>query len=131
MIDLLIAALICVPANCAVMEAWHHGEIFAGLRARVEAKSGFLAELLSCPFCFSHWTPLPLLTLLLWHDFDVCRLAALIPLSFAVTRMSNILNDVLHSRCRTPRVDAGLQDEVNELNLVAQVKGDSDGHAGA
>ena len=100
--DMLAAVVIASFANCAAIEAFHHGEIFARLRAWLETRKGFLPELMSCPFCLSYWTPLPLLLLCLWHDLTFYQLPALVPLSFAVTRMSNLLNDALHTWCPFP-----------------------------
>lgn len=127
MLNFLVMAALCVPANWAVIEAIHHGEIFASLRAWLEAKQGFLPELLTCPFCLSYWTPLPLLLLCLWHDLTIYQLPTLIPLSFAVTRMSNLLNDVLHKWCRTPRVEKDLQSNLDSLDLLAQGGNHGDG----
>jgi hypothetical protein len=118
--EFLIAAVIATFANCAVIEAVHHGEIFARVRAWFEAREGFLSELVGCPFCFSYWTSLPLLLLCLWHVLTLYQLPALIPLALAVTRMSNLLNDVLHAWCRTPRVAEEIQNEIASLDLLTQ-----------
>lgn len=118
--ELLIAAVIVTLANCSVIEAARHGEIFARFRAWLEVKEGFFPSLLLCPFCLSYWTPAVLLLLLLWRDLHGYQFLALIPLSFAVTRMSNLLNDVLHDKCRTPRVEKELQNELDKLDNFTQ-----------
>lgn len=123
--ELLSAVVIVAFANCSVIEAIHHGEVFARLRAWFETKEGFLPSLLLCPFCLSYWPPTVLLLLLLWHELYGYQFLALIPLSFAVTRMSNLLNDGLHNWCRTPRVTKELQNEIANLDILTQ--GGSDG----
>lgn len=118
--ECLIAAVIVAFANCAVIEAARHGEIFARFRSWFETKEGFFPALFLCPFCLSYWTPYVLLVLLLWQDLHGYQFLALIPLSFAVTRLSNLLNDVLYKHCRTPRVEKDLQSDVDSLDLLAQ-----------
>ena len=116
---LLVASL----SNWAVIEAYHHGSIFERFRAWVEAHDGFFAELLSCPYCLSHWTALPLtvLSMLALCDLTWNNLALLPVLVFAVTRLSNLWNDLGRPICRTPnRHD--VSQELGELARIAEGK---------
>jgi hypothetical protein len=116
--DLTVAAL----ATWQAVEVWHHGSLFAGWRAWVEAKDGWLAELTLCPFCFSVWTAAAVL-LALWPDRPEGALdtsagvalgvvlwtaARLFVYALAVSRLANVANDLTHARCRTPRPGDGL-----------------------
>jgi hypothetical protein len=50
------AWLILVFAISAAGDSWHWGSIFSNWRAWVEAhRPVWWSELLSCPFCLSHW----------------------------------------------------------------------------
>jgi hypothetical protein len=124
-----IATIVATSAlfNWAAVEAWHHGSIFAKPRAWLEAHDPALwVELLQCPFCLSHWTALlPTLALMTYDDLHRpwWQWLALPVLSLAATRLSNVLNDVLHAYCRTVKpVDVG--EEMTELAGIAE---DTDG----
>jgi hypothetical protein len=103
---LVLLLSIAALANWAAIEAWHHGSIFANLRGWLEARGGFLSELLLCPYCLSHWTALPLLCmlglLLVGLEVQPHQLISLPVLSLAVTRLSNLMNDLNRGICRTP-----------------------------
>lgn len=121
-----------VVANWQLVETIHHGEIFAGMRARFEARGGLLAELVGCPYCLSHWTAA------LVTGVSVGSLISnpgsidwwLVPLFWlAVIRLSNLANDCAHAVCRTPRLEKELAREVESLNGTA-VAGESSSTAG-
>lgn len=126
--------VVCALANWQMVETWHHGSIFASARARVEMYQGsFWADLLSCPFCLSHWTAGGLTILAMALAQQVCAAPfawfLLTPaLSLAVTRLSNLCNDLTHDKCRTPRVERGLAeafDEVAKGNYGDTIGGDT------
>ena len=126
MIDILIVVFLAALSNWAVIETWRHGEIFERLRAWLQAHDpSFLQMLLTCPYCLSHWTAFPILVSLMVCAVDPIqpwyRYLALIPLSLASTRLSNALNDTLHSWCRTPRPPA-LEGELSELQMIIDME---------
>jgi hypothetical protein len=96
---MITAFVLAALANWQMVETFHHGSLFEGVRARLEAKPGLLSDLMLCPFCLSHWTGV-VVTSLAW-----------VPLQFplwwapifwlAVVRVSNVLNDLGHDRWRT------------------------------
>jgi hypothetical protein len=61
LVDLTLLALACG----ATVDLWLNGSIFASWRARVEARGGWLGELLGCSFCLNYHVPL-WTTWLLW-----------------------------------------------------------------
>jgi len=99
--------LIWVLAVTQMVEIWHHSVLMARLRAEIETRPGFIADLASCPFCLSVWVSLYVVGS--WFLALLCdepwRSLLLLPiLALAVSRGANLLNDVTHSRCRTPRI---------------------------
>ena len=119
---LLLFPLACL-ANWQAVETLHHGDIFADLRARLESSDSFFARLFLCPFCLSHWTSF-IISFILFISYylsapsawPVCPIHLVYWLS--VTRMSNVLNDLGHSRWRTPK-HLNLEEEMAALGEVS------------
>ena len=95
-----------VLANWQVIETFHHGSLFEQLRARLESRRDRISELAGCPFCLSHWTGLALAALSFIYSTWGCPLQ---PIWFvfpayvlSVVRVSQWLNDVTATYCRTP-----------------------------
>lgn len=99
--------LAVVLASGAIIQAWHHGSIFANWRAYLQAvqdvtdpetlKGRFL-ELVMCPFCKSYHAPLYLFLLLLAGDWIGGTIGAgvrIVIYSFAATRLGNIVDGLL------------------------------------
>lgn len=101
MITLVIAAL----AVWQAVEVWHHGAIFASVRARLEVWDTFFSRLLHCPFCLSLWVAwaavLP--PLLVPSGSGPWWAWRLFVYGLAVSRLANLANDLMHTWCRTPR----------------------------
>ena len=101
-----------VFATGAVIEVWHRGSIFAGIRARAQAMQdttdpdtleGKGLELLLCPFCKSYHVPFYLLTAILLGDrcgATIGTVARLMVYSLAATRLSNLIDGFLPGRMR-------------------------------
>ena len=96
--DLLILGL----CTWQIVETWHHGSIFAGRRAELEVTDGFVASLLTCMFCLSHWVA-GLTTgwylgvrLLAWQRGpEWLSLVLCLPVyAFAVTRLAQLGHDM-------------------------------------
>jgi hypothetical protein len=103
-VDLVIYAL----AVWQTVEVIHHSELFAGLRLWADLESQdnfadtgpFVGRAIGCPFCLAHWVAIgysvllctPLGGLVSWWTWVL-----------AVVRLSNIGNDLIGDRCRTPR----------------------------
>ena len=107
-IDVVVAAL----ATWQAIEIWHHGAIFAVVRARLECVTNRLAYLLLCPFCLSVYVALIMWLLVATSRvmlFNGCwftsELLILVPAALSISRLANLLNDAFHSVCRTPRED--------------------------
>ncbi len=118
LLGLIIAWPLAVLATWQTVETWHHGSLFDSWRAYYEARSGFLSDLLLCPFCFSHWAAL-VHTFILFPALDVANdphLLVLLPIYWlSVTRGSNLCNDICHSFTRTPRLDQAAIENLEEL----------------
>jgi len=109
--DLLVLGL----ATNYMLEAWRHGRIFVVLRARWQARSGFVADLLNCSFCLSPYAAL--LCAAVWYlgagflPYPWLIAARLPVLALAVARLANLINDVAHRYCRTPNRESETSDE--------------------
>ena len=104
MFDVFVAVL----ATWQIIEIWHHSLLFAGLRSRVELWGNKLGELLGCPFCLSPWVALLSVSVLLlprWLEINGGHVNTLrlVWYAFAVARLANLSNDLLHEKCRTPK----------------------------
>lgn len=101
-----------VLATGAVIEVWHRGSIFAGLRAYAQALQdttdpdtlkGKWLELVLCPFCKSYHVPFYLLGAILLGDACGATIGIVVRLvvySLAATRLSNLLDGFLPPRMR-------------------------------
>lgn len=101
-----------VLATGAVLDVWHKGSIFAGLRAKAQALQdvtdpeslkGLALELLMCPFCKSYHLPLYMLAALLLGDYLGATIGAgvrLVVYALAATRLVNLLDGLLPPRLR-------------------------------
>lgn len=101
-IDLVVLAL----AVWHAVEVYHHGSIFANLRDWFQTRVwDWLAMLTGCMFCLSFWISLVLtvwwLLATYWPDLMVGLRSPIYML--AVCRLANLLNDLTHPWCRTPR----------------------------
>lgn len=104
--------LAVVLASGAIIEVWHKGSIFAGLRAHAQALQdvtdpdslkGRLLELLMCPFCKSYHVPFYLVLALLLGSWSGATIEAVVRLcvySLAATRLANLLDGFLPPRMR-------------------------------
>jgi hypothetical protein len=93
-------------ANWGAVETWHHGSLFSRARAWLEVRTGLCSELMLCPYCLSHWTAM-LVSAVLAAGFDIAvfhdnRVVLLAPVALAITRLSNLSNDLCRRWCRTP-----------------------------
>ena len=108
----IVDLLLCSLAIWGFVEAVHHGSIFDRLRGWLEAREGFIADAVSCPYCFSHWVGMIVAVLAVASHLReyglieiVCIPPYLVLLWIASVRLANTFNDVTHSLCRTPRED--------------------------
>jgi hypothetical protein len=85
--------LIIALANWQAVETFKHGSIFEKPRAWLEARGGFISDLLLCAFCLSHWTGLLLVVL---HLYDINTPAYVL----SAIRVSQLLHDLFHSKNR-------------------------------
>ena len=90
---------VLVLATNHVIEVYHHGSIFSGIRARFEARNDLLSELMTCMFCLSLWIGAGLAAYYLCLANTYMRLPVY---ALAVTRGANLLNDLTHRWHRTP-----------------------------
>lgn len=104
--------LAVVLASGAIIEVWHKGSIFAGLRARAQALQdvtdpeslkGRALELLMCPFCKSYHVPFYLILSVLlgsWFNATIGTAVLVFVYSLAATRLANLLDGLLPPRMR-------------------------------
>lgn len=117
---MLVTVTVGALAVWEIVEVWHHGEIFATARSKVETwgesestVKRFLCGALTCPFCLSVWVGMVTsITLTLLPD-TLPVFAGL-----ALARAANALNDLTHAYSRTPKnvFDAGKTDSAAPVN---------------
>lgn len=95
--ELIILAL----ATNLVVETIHHGSIFSNLRLWAEVRGGKLGELISCPYCLSHWAGF--VVVILWFLGFYFLPARLVVMSFAATRTANLINDLMKRYVRNQK----------------------------
>ncbi len=95
-------------------------EIFAGVRAWLEATDTLPGRAIGCAFCWSHWASAAVLALwgihhvIMWFA-GVDLIAWPTVMLLAVVRGANLLHDLTRKYDRTPRHDdLGLQDLIEE-----------------
>jgi energy-converting hydrogenase Eha subunit G len=100
-LDLVVLSL----AVCHVVEVFHHSHLLADLRASLEVSDwAWLREVSSCMFCFSLWVSGFLILWWLFAAWSDCAVFWRMPhYILAVTRAANLINDLTHGFCRTPR----------------------------
>ena len=102
---ILLKLVVVTMAAWQIVETFRHGSIFACVRQwgnrQLASKSQLVrkvAKLTVCAFCLSHWSPiLPLFVMFygpIWARFLVVALA--------ITRTSQLLNDLSYSYSRSP-----------------------------
>lgn len=104
MFDVFIAAL----AAWQIIEIWHHSLLFASARSHVELWENKVSDLLGCPFCLSPWVSLLCVVCLLlpnWLELEgwYVLTAKCVIYGFAVSRITNLFNDLCHAKTRTPK----------------------------
>ena len=104
----ILDLIVLVLATNHAIEVYHHGSIFAGVRARLEVGDGFLSELMNCMFCLSIWVGAIIGAYYLCFDNIYIRLPVY---ALAITRGANLLNDLTHHRHRTPGADRPFDEE--------------------
>lgn len=108
----LFKLAIATMAAWQIVETLHHGSIFADLRQwanrRLSSENWCihkLATLISCPFCLSHWSPILPILAMFYGPIE----AQFLVVSLAVTRTTQLLNDLTHSHSRTPFSDEAIE----------------------
>jgi hypothetical protein len=115
----LVLLLLASLANWQAVETYHHGEIFANMRARFDARVGFTSDLVGCPFCLSHWTAMIFAVWVVFIQLPTSgsELWGIMPMFWLSTvRLSNLFNDLTHSVCRTPRQEQQFAQDLGEMN---------------
>ena len=105
LVDLVLGAV----ATWSIVEAVHHGSLFAPLRKiaqkvsdRRRGKKWLYTPLIAilCPFCFSYWAAMiPAALLCVAHGYSIF-IGVL--LWYGGARLSNLLNDITSPVTRTP-----------------------------
>lgn len=103
--------VICALITWQVVEIYHHSALFATVRARMDLVDGLLGELHRCPWCLSVWVAM--ITVAAYRlcvtdqeyfQLDVLpQLVSTFGMGLAVSRLSNVCNDLLYNYCRTPQ----------------------------
>lgn len=124
------------------VEIWHHSEICAGWRAKIEAYRNWLSAMTGCPKCLSNWVSWVFVTLICGvgafttlppPDWIPPLLRILVGIIYAlvwvfvhglaVTRLANLLNDYFYKCNRTKRF--------NRIELPTTETGSDDSPASA
>lgn len=107
LLPIWLLLILNVLATCSLVELFRHGSLFAPLRAWIESRGAMAAEWIQCGFCFSYSAAAAVIFMNAVHFVFVCNGVELNPALaviawLAVTRCSNILNDITKSFTRTP-----------------------------
>lgn len=106
-------------ATCQLTETIRHGSIFAGLRARIEARGPLWSEWIGCGFCFSHSAAAMAVLLIAGHLVLSSRGWIVDPFVLALiwltaVRGANLLNDLTKTWSRSP---SGKDIDVDNVEL--------------
>ena len=108
-----------------VVEVMRHSKLTLSFRTRaLSAVSGgglrgFVAQILTCPFCLAHWVAGGL-TLLLFVSMWAFWPAQFLAVVFAATRVANLSNDIFYNSIRTFKY------EIEEVEDLEDNDGDPD-----
>jgi hypothetical protein len=123
----VVELVLCVFASAGLVEVFHHGSIFLRFRRwgydhikHDKWAVAVAAKFVTCAFCESHWTS----ALAVFGVFYTSKLLPCIGpwawffvAAFAVTRGANLLNDLTHAHCRSPRdEDEDEEDQTAEVD---------------
>lgn len=109
----IATAAIAPLAATHLVEVVHHGSIFRRLRSwarrnKTDKEKGpvrrWLGELISCPFCLSHWAGAAVVILVV----GAVLLSPYVSLPvwwLALVRLANLINDVTKPISRSPAAD--------------------------
>lgn len=100
----LLGLLIIVPlaTNQAVL-VYSKSSLFSSVRVRVDDSEGFIASILRCSFCLSHWVATAaVLSFVLGSLFWFLWILKFLLYVLAATRVSNIVHDLMRPLDRTP-----------------------------
>jgi hypothetical protein len=108
---MLTELLICTLCTWQIVEVYHHSSLFASVRARLDLETNLLGSLSRCPWCLSVWVAAAAVVgyRLCVHDasyFAAGPLSQVIStggMALAVSRLSNVCNDLVYNYSRTPR----------------------------
>ncbi len=110
--------VIAVLATWQIVETLRHGSNFRGLRRwgnqHLESRwpIRIAAKLAICAFCQSHWAPVFVLFALFYGSSNItARCAEFVTVSLAITRMTQLLNDLSHGYSRSPPADEEVEDD--------------------
>jgi hypothetical protein len=114
LLDMLISLIIgSLAVNCTV-ECIHHSKLFSRLRALLEVTpDNLVSQVVACPYCLSFHVGYIIIffTLLVISGGFFVKLAIAPVLWLAIVRGAQLINDVLHAKIRTPKIE----DYLNEL----------------
>ena len=116
--DLIILGL----AVSQVVEVVRHSKLSMSPRkwamdaAPLGGFRGFIAGLINCPFCLSHWIAggfTILMFLSWWHHLVSLQFFIVV---FAAARVANLSNDLFHDQIRTPKHDIVEEETLEDEN---------------
>lgn len=103
--------VICALVTWQAVEIYHHSTLFASVRARLDLVDGLLGDLHRCPWCLSVWVGMIAVAAyrlcLADHGYFqphvIPQLVSTFGMGLAVSRLSNVCNDLLYNYSRTPQ----------------------------
>lgn len=105
--DVLIAGL----ATWQIVEVLHHSKLtlplntWASKTASAGGLRGFIAYLIRCPFCMSHWVAAAVVLQLVGSRAGWWPYTEYVVWAFAVARLANLGNDLTYELNRGPKID--------------------------
>lgn len=120
----ILKGVVAIFASGQIVETLRHGSNFRWLRRwgnRNVGNPGLIripAKLSFCAFCQSHWSPVLPLFVLFRQDLPsnpIAAVAILAVASLAVTRATQLLNDLTHHWNRSPPPDEEIEDDQTDV----------------
>ncbi len=104
--------VVLILAIGQIIEIWQHSALFAGWRSWLDLyEDHWWGVMLRCPFCFGVWLAVFLVLvgygLPVWFSLSAKETAVVqFPLyALGALRAAQVLNDLTHSYCRTPKIE--------------------------
>jgi len=110
----MFEVVMCTLIVWQAVEVYRHSSLFATVRSYMDLVTGFFGSLHRCMFCLSVWVSFAVVVV--WrtlngfhHENPLSEIVSVFGYGLAISRLSNVLNDLLYDFTRTPK--GGIPDD--------------------